>query len=376
MRALLVALLLLPLVRVHSSHGQQLEFHMISSGPNRPGVPIWMSPMREILAGLHAHLTPDQLATVLGLSRSTLDAKVDSMRADGVVALVNGVLRPSCIVISLDEAAPLIRTAADVARDALPFMRDAARDLRTNYRRVRSLASLSFDDVSFFLMSDVLLDSWQIGEVERRWLKAERPLRGRSRYYCSIFPRAEREREPFGIFGNQMFGASDGRMLGVYGNRRGAGTDLISLPQAKLATLAARPDTLQRSVLISRVLDQLRQLGATPVNNPPSPFATQIEALGLTRTGRPVFAVLDSADNRQLGVFAAAVIEPLLAVLERATPLLRSAWTSSRWHDEISFEEYRIWWYHFFYSALTEQLAQEGVLTIPATGLFHYIVVR
>lgn len=41
---------------------------MISASSNRPGVAIWTSPMREILAGLRANVAPDKLVATFGLT--------------------------------------------------------------------------------------------------------------------------------------------------------------------------------------------------------------------------------------------------------------------------------------------------------------------
>lgn len=376
MRATFALILLIMGLGAVPARGQQLEFRMISSGPNRPGIALWNSPLREILAGLHAGMEPAQLAAVLGLSQAGISLRIDSLRAEGAVSNRSGVLRPTCMVVTADEGASLAALATDVARRAMPLMRQSVRDVQAQYRKIKGLQNLAFNDVSFFLVSDVLLDNWQIAAVEERWLKAERPLRGKSRYYCAIFARGGDDREAFGIFGNQMSGVADGRLLGVYGNRRGGRHDLSRVSGSRLAALTSLPEGTTRGVLLSRVLDQLQQLAAHPADfDPPPRLAADLETMGLTRQGQPLFAVLDTADNRQLGDLATSLTDSLISFLESVTPQLRDAWTESSWRRETTFEEFRIWWYHFFYTAVTEELAREGVIHIPETGLFHYILV-
>jgi hypothetical protein len=46
------------------------------------------------------------------------------------------------------------------------------------------------------------------------------------------------------------------------------------------------------------------------------------------------------------------------------------------WRHETTFADFRIWWHHFFYTALTDQLAAAGAIRVPEPGLFHYVMIR
>ncbi len=374
----LLAILALLVAAVRLSAQERLfELKMISSGPNRPEISLWSSPFLEILVGLHAGTAPSVLAASIGLSEVALAAKLDSLRDEGAVAKTGGSLYPTCMVVTPPEGATLAALAGQAAQEALSFMRPAIQGVRAGFREIVGLRHLEFDDVSFFLISDVLLDNWQINEVERRWLGAERPQRGRARYYCAILARTPQDREAFGIYGNQVSGLGGGRYVGVYGNHRGGGHDLLGLPQARLAKLTAMPDTTNRATLLSRVVDDLeRWVRRVPDFEPPPPLIAGLSELGLIRQGQPLFAVLDTADQRWLSAFAGTLTDSLVAHLDRWTPRLRDTWKASRWHVETTFEEFRIWWYHFFYTELTNQLAAEGALNLPETGLFHYLLSR
>ena len=47
---------------------------------------------------------------------------------------------------------------------------------------------------------------------------------------------------------------------------------------------------------------------------------------------------------------------------------------NSRYAEEITFEEYLIWWYHFLYSEVTNQPERKGIISIPRTGITTYAV--
>lgn len=354
---------------------QRFEFKMISSGPNRPGIALWSAPFRDILVGLHQGVALSDLAARLRLDQARLLQALDSLRQEGVVIGLHESPRPTCMVVTAEEGAILAAHAAEATRQALPLMKRAVLDVRATYREIAGLSHLEFDDVSFFLVSDVLLDNWQINAVEARWLQAERPRRGRSRYYCAFLARSADEREAFGIYGNQMSGLGGGRLLGVYGNRRGGGNDLGSLSRARLAELVALPDTTDRRILLNRLLDDVQRSVRSGEDLPPR-LVAGLGPMGLTRGARPLIAVLDIADARWLDALASSLTDSLVAQLESATSRLREAWIGSRWHDETTFAEYRIWWYHFFYTALTDQLAADGAIRVPETGLFHYLMIQ
>lgn len=355
----------------------RLEFKMISSGANRPGVAIWEPTNERILLALHGGTGIERLADSLGLPRRAVMAAIDSLRGDGVLVEREGALHPSCMVITREEGEALGALAHEVALTAIPGIRRALAASRARMAALRAVRHLEFDDWSFFLASDVLLDNWQINKVEREWLHAERPLRSKSRYYCAVMVADRPVGEAFGIYGNQVTGLTPNRAAAVYGNTRGGTLDLTALPVERLAALAGARADARRPALLGLVLDQVQAWVRDPDGYVPSPALRDgLTQLGLVRRGRPVVAVVDTAEWRALDAIAAAYTPDLVQVLAAATPRLRAHWQGTRWGKEITFEEYAIWWYHFFYTALTDRLAAEGAIRVPASGLFHYVIVE
>jgi hypothetical protein len=90
-------------------------------------------------------------------------------------------------------------------------------------------------------LSNVLLDNWQIENVETEFLKAERPLRDGRRYYYAIFEKPASQRsEAFGIYGNG--GGTMGKVrLGVYGKQRYDGRTLLFPSKEEFARMFELP---------------------------------------------------------------------------------------------------------------------------------------
>jgi len=55
---------------------------------------------------------------------------------------------------------------------------------------------------------------------------------------------------------------------------------------------------------------------------------------------------------------------------------LQAAYRASSYREETTFNEFFIEWYHFFYTAVTNKLAQDGFLTIPRDGNMTYFVLH
>jgi len=62
----------------------------------------------------------------------------------------------------------------------------------------------------------------------------------------------------------------------------------------------------------------------------------------------------------------------LLKILNEQTDYSRKVFEKTVYSDEIAFEEFFIWWYHFIYTDATNILAKRNKLTIPKEGNFYY----
>ena len=79
-------------------------------------------------------------------------------------------------------------------------------------------------------------------------------------------------------------------------------------------------------------------------------------------------------DYFALGNVAGLIVDDLAALLESEKEALRRVFERSPYVEETSFEEYLIWWYHLYYTAVTDRMAELGMLTPPANGVVTYIV--
>ena len=183
---------------------------------------------------------------------------------------------------------------------------------------------LSFEELSFLILSDVLLDNWQIMKMESAFLKQEnRPERHGKFYYASVFETSEQGYEPFRIYGNQSGKINDSTWLNIYGNNR-------IVANEKMRNKQFCDSVMTHSLKLTPELYSFFEKIATDYS------------------------------------------PKLLKILEDNRDYSMNVFRNSGYADQIRFEEFFIWWYHFIYTEATNILAEKNIIRIPEGGNFYY----
>lgn len=341
------------------------EHKQISAGPNRPDFNIETPVNTEVLVALHrrapldtspAHTAALALLTEKGFVRNGPRGPV-----------------PAVTVASVSDGARWFAVSQALQARTVALIQSRLPDVRAATEGLAPFARIGFERSSFFVLSNVLLDSWQINAVEQRFIRAERPQRGGGRYYYALLERlAASQTEAFGIYGNQFFNYGD-VAFGLYGNRR---LERNLLPYLSQDDIRARfgleaADANGARAALARRLSAIARGEQSPSNEEGAALAE----LGLIGAdGALTFPVLREADYFALGNVAGLIIDDLAALLENEKEALRGVFERSPYVEETSFEEYLIWWYHLYYTAVTDRMAELGMLTLPAKGVVTYIV--
>lgn len=225
------------------------------------------------------------------------------------------------------------------------------------------------------LLSDVLLDNWQIDGIEAGFLHAPRPLRRGGRYYLAVVEHVTSAPiEALGFYGNHEEDAGP-LSISLYGNQRYKGpTNLIMLTQSDAVNaFGFGPSTPLRAVRRELAVD-IFKLWDDPRADVPEPRKAGLRGLGLIGRDDTVIApVLSKRDNHRLSEIAAAFRPALLQVLEARRASIHAIYEASPYFAEgVSFEEYAIWWYHVFYTAVTDRLIARGSVTVPKRATLTY----
>ena len=350
------------------------ESKMISAGNNYPSLNIRANRLTEICVALHLRKALASIERDLGISSAELRDRVDSLMTAGLVkSSPSGQFLPTFMVITLEDAhwmAPpdeMVETTGRLIADRLS-------DIRARAESIPAIRRVGFSHSAFLILSNVLLDNWQIRNVETKFLKAERPLRNGRRYYFAIFEKQfNQQNEAFGIFGNAGLVLGNVQ-LGVYGNRRYGGGTLLSVSREEFARLFELPPQADANAERAALLEGMVAFARTGEECLNARQKAGLTELGLFENGELRVAVFTGAEAMKLGDVAALITSDLLGLLERYRSELQNTHERSPFSKETTFNEFFMWWYHFFYSATTHWLARQGLLEIPRSGNATYLI--
>ncbi len=350
------------------------ECKMISSGNNYPSLDVRANRLTDICVALHRRKPAASIESDLGISSTDLRSRIDSLVSAGLVKeSPPGQFLPNFMVITLEDAkwmAPsdeMVEATGRLIAEMLP-------DIQAKAESIQAIRRTGFSRNAFLILSNVLLDNWQIRNVEMQFLKAERPLRNGRRYYFGIFEKpADQRREAFGIYGNGGRTLAD-IQLGVYGNQRYDGSTLLSLPKEEFARLFGIPAQADAQAEAGAFLRQLVATARTGKDHLSAVQKAGLGKLGLFESGELRITVFSGAESNELGGVAALFTPGLLDLLQRHRAVLESTHDRSPYKEETTFNEFFMWWYHFFYSATTNWLARKGLLEVPRSGNVTYVI--
>jgi hypothetical protein len=276
----------------------------ISNGDNLADFLIKKDSMDFFLVSLHDDVSINEFQIRTGFSLKKVQEIMTFLESKKWLHKVDDKYRPTIFIATQEDGVKLYKYAKPISNLIANNVVKMLPNIKAMFNKMDVSNKQSFDEWSFFILSNVLLDNWQILNVENRFLGANsRPNRHGKYYYASLLE-TNTDRESFCIYGNSS--------LGVYGNNRKKGKNVMT-------------------------------------NYYISP-----------------------KDNQLLNQIAEKFLPELLNVLQDNKNYCLETYKKLGYSNEISFEEFFIWWYHFIYTQTTNILNDNKILTIPENGNFFY----
>jgi hypothetical protein len=311
----------------------QYEFKMISSGNNFPNFNTERDFLREIVVLLHNGIALDDIRKYYSWDTKTFDSKLGILKnSDYIKTGTDGKLYSNVFVCSLADGEKISKHLGTIAIQIADSIQNRLNSVIQEVKKAEALKAYKFEDISLLILSDVLLDNWQINNVESDFLKSFRTLRHGKHYYASFQEKKKGTySEAFEIYGNQMENSGSFTIC-RYGNRRYS-PEVVGLNS------------------------ELKK--------------EYVSSLSVKRTSCPV---IGEADNDQLQKIADSFKPTLLKILNNKREFIRKNYQESVYSKEISFEEYFIWIYHFIYTSVTDELIKRKVIKLPEKNVAFYIL--
>jgi hypothetical protein len=300
--------------------------YIISKGDNRPDFDRKKDHLDLFMVSLHNGIASEEFRKKAGWSEEQLQANIRFLIEKGWLGKINGNISPTVFIASESDGEMLYKYAKPLAEAIAVSIAEDVPLIKNKFTAKGLDKKYNFESLSFLILSDVLLDNWQIMQMESAFLKQEnRPERHGKFYYAAIMEYSGSGYEPFRIYGNQYSYINDSSSLSIYGNNR-------IVANGKLSSNKAFRDSVIASSL--KLTPELYN------------FFDEV-----------------SADYRP----------KLLKILEDQRAYSTEVFKKSGYSDKIRFEEFFIWWYHFIYTEATNILAGKKILIIPGDGNFYYL---
>ena len=284
----------------------KMTHSLISRGDNYPNFNSNLNGVRYLLTALHKNIPITDFQQKMKFSDDKIDSITDALIKRNYLHKINGVYKPTLFIADSTDGAMLYKYAKPISKDIVKQVEKSISSIKRDFSETSMYQKQGFEHWSFFLLSNVLLDNWQINSVEEHFLKVkERPLR-HGKYYYNSLQQLQGKVEPFGIYGNQVGNVS------VYGNNR----HIVNVAETD-------------NVILEK-------------------------------------------DYQILNKIASDFLPNLLKVLEKNRKYAEQVYKKTGYSNEITFNEFFIWWYHFIYTQSTNMMADKNLLKLPKDGNFAY----
>ncbi|OFX58808.1 MAG: hypothetical protein A2046_05540 [Bacteroidetes bacterium GWA2_30_7] len=193
----------------------------ISRGDNFPDFSLTEDKRNLFLVALHNDITVEDFQSKVNFNKEKIDSIINLLESKRWLHKIDEKYKPTVFIATKEDGDKLYEYAEPISKEIAEKIKEQLPKINEMFNETEISRKQTFDDWSFLVLSDVLLDSWQIFNVENQFLgKFARPARHGKNYYASIEEVTD-DTEGFGIYGNQ-----NGK-ISVYGNSRKK-TDLSS----------------------------------------------------------------------------------------------------------------------------------------------------
>jgi hypothetical protein len=293
----------------------KIEQALISRGDNFPDFRVKKDSLDKFLFALHKGYSVIDFQKYTNFSNEKISNLISFLQNKNWLHKINDEYKPTVFIADANDGKLLYQYAKPISSKIVKAINKRLSLVKSEFQKTELSRKNDFLHWSFLILSDVLLDSWQIDNIEKQFLKQEdRPLRNGKNYYYKIDENINSEIESFGIYGNQTQQVDDTKYISIYGNNR--------------------------------------------LN------------LKITSSQNIVF----KEDNEIFEKIAGNFLPDLLNILEKEKPYCKKIYKKLGYDKEISFEEFFIWWYHFIYTQTTNEMYKNKILQIPIGGNFDYII--
>lgn len=353
--------------------GYEYENKMISNGNNFPKIDLYKDNLKEICVLLHNKVPVEEISKYFGISKKELFKRFELLIKEELIIKKNSEYIPNLMVISFEEGKELFKNIYEIANEIVELIEEKFEIIKQETYKIECFKQFTFNELSLFILSGVILDFIQIDNVESMFLKAERTRRNGMNYYYSLQEKNKgTSKEAFGVYGN-MFRCYGNIGFGLYGNERD-GENFHTIDISIIDKYFGSFINVDKNDIKQYLLEELLKYHYKDGYQIDPNIIIGFNNLGIMKGSKINIPILNEDNFNQLSNIADDIKNDYVNIFERRRDNLYHNYNNSNYAQEISFEEYFIWWYHLLYSKATDLLIEKKMIEIPNTYNFSYIV--
>ncbi len=348
------------------------EVKFIAGDKDRPRYNLGEKKLKEILVLLTLGFKVEEIAAHFGMDEGAMTERLAFLEKEGLVQKTKTGVITRVMVVPLMEGEGLLEEATPLAEEMVHMMEARLLTIKEEVAMIPSLATFPFEKISFLVLSGMLLDFLQIGPLQEECLQEALPLRNGKRYTIAILEKdASQAEESFGIPGNRVE-LFNGLIFGIYGKNR-RGENFLNLGRNDLQELFSIEAVDSVKAEKKRLLEKLlaRKEKDLPLDEN---IKEGFRALGIMDEKGIAIPVLARKDEAALAKIARLVRQDIKEILSRYEEEIKAGYGLTLWNHHVTYEEFFLWFYHFFYTVVTEGLIARKTIRLPKGGNAQYIV--
>ncbi len=355
---------------------QEYEIKMISKMNNYPNVDMENDNLKDICVLLHNNVSINRIKEYFKWTQEEFLERINILIKEDLIIETDKGYKPNLMIISLEDFKYISNSIENVSCEVFTLIENNRCLIKNKTLELECFKPFTFESLSIFILSDVILDFIQIDNVEELLLKKDRTKHGNKYYYYSLQEKQKGyNKEAFGIYGNQIdtYGKN---MFGVYGNERDRiNFNNIEIDNINEYFLHIFNDYKDEKALKTYLLNELIKYFKSSSYALNYNILTGFNSLGIMKGTNINIPVITENEFYKLSGIADIIKEEYIEILQKYKPTLYYNYINSIYSSEISFEEYFIWWYHVLYSRVTDMMIEQCKIVVPDKINFSYLII-
>lgn len=330
--------------------------------------------MKEIILLLHNRVETEDIIEYFNIKKDDYDLIINTLYGEGLIKKsTSGKFIPACMVVNSEDEKEIRKFAGEFGSKISEIIIDRYSKIRNSNLSIPGFSAESFDNSSLFILYNVLLDKWQIKNIEEKFLRAEPPQRSGERYYLLIHQiDDETKSNQLSLMDNwckeykDYYFCTFGEVWNEY--------NLVNISRDRLITDFDMNENEEvvtfKENLIANILNS--QKGS--IHSAPPDSSISLKKYGIIKNNRLVLARITEDENKALYETAKIITDDLINYLNNQRPQLVKHYLQSVYKEETSFREWLFWIYKYMIAEAANKLIEKNYIKITDSNIFNYVI--